>query len=188
MVKDLKNAVICSALSPLLIFADMLCYIILKKFENSKIVWQQSVYLLVYIYIIVMLLTFLILLVKLGYSLYKTKWNKILFLKATYPNFVFVILIIINLGELYYCDKICEQFIVSSWLFIDIAIAWIIANNLDSVKSTFITKEEKTTYNFGYLTIENTKKNYPILLPIITAIITAAGAIIASMLKYPIKF
>lgn len=50
-------------------------------------------------------------------------------------------------------------------------------------REVFITKEIKKTYKIHGTTIEKTTKNYPILLPITVALITASGAIIAALLK-----
>ena len=51
------------------------------------------------------------------------------------------------------------------------------------LRDVFVTKEVKKTYRIHGATIEETTKNYPIILPITVALITAGGAIFAALIE-----
>ena len=51
------------------------------------------------------------------------------------------------------------------------------------MKDLFITKEVKKSYVRGDMSVEETVKSYPVVLPIIVSVIGLIGAIISSLIK-----
>lgn len=80
-------------------------------------------------------------------------------------------------GQLPFYEKMMAFFVTDTFLAIWIAI------HLHPMKDLFVTKEIKKSYEKGEMHIEETTKSYPIVLPIIVAIIGASGAIISAMIK-----
>lgn len=77
-------------------------------------------------------------------------------------------------------QKLCITILLVS----DIILAIWIANHISKIKSMFVTIEVKKTEKIDdKVTIEETRKNYPVFLPILVAMVGAAGAIIAALLK-----
>lgn len=76
-----------------------------------------------------------------------------------------------------------QVFVMWIFLFVDIILSIWIARHLHPMKDLFVTKEVKKSYVRGDMSIEETVKSYPVVLPIIISVIGLIGAIISSVIK-----
>lgn len=76
-----------------------------------------------------------------------------------------------------------QVFVMWIFLLVDIILSIWIAKHLHPMKDLFITKEVKKSYVRGDMSVEETVKSYPVVLPIIVSVIGLIGAIISSLIK-----
>ncbi len=176
-----KNTLVFACTVPLLLLADMLGYIIthqqmqgLGNINNYKDMGIWMVQFFVYMFLC---MTTIYLLLGLSMMIKSEKNNQ---------KFWFIFLIVINLIFLW-CppDPIIiskEHLVIIVWLVTDGLIAGFISTKFNElkIKSIFKTIEVTETYHKYGKEIKKCEKTYPVLLPIIVAIISASGAIIAS--------
>ena len=72
---------------------------------------------------------------------------------------------------------------IITWIVTDLIIAKWLLINVNRAKTLFTITEIKEVYKFSDKDIEITRKHYPFLFPIIIALITALGTIIAASIK-----
>lgn len=80
-------------------------------------------------------------------------------------------------------SKILFYFRIVVFFATDIYVSGWISVHASYIRKLFIIKETKKVYKVGETHIEETEKNYPIILSIIIAIIGASGAIISATIK-----
>lgn len=173
-----KNAMIFACMVPLLLLADELCYIMIRlnvpsnSYRNFGI---ETLRFYIYIFLVMTCIYLLICLVIISRD--KTKFGK----------FIFVALIVINILSLWSTPDLriisSEHLANTIWIVTDIGIAAGISTKFNELKigSIFKTVEVTETYRKYGKEIKKREKTYPVLLPIIVAVISASGAIIASL-------
>lgn len=174
----IKNVWVFACTVPLLLLADIFVYIIIhikvKVDINNLGMWIVQFCVYIFLVMVMIYLSFC-----LGLMVNNDK-NKL--------KFFLVFLIIINL--IFTSSKsdfgsVSKEFVaLSVWLVTDIIIAGITSIKFDEfkLKSFFKTTKITKTYRKYGKEIKEEEKTYPVLLPIIVAIISASGAIIASVI------
>ena len=179
----IKNVLVFACTVPLLLLADMLGYIVINlpikalvSLTDYKDIGMWLVQFFVYMFLV---MTTIYLLICLG-TIINDEKNK--------QKFLLIFLLVLNLvflwctPTLWFISK--EHLAIIVWLITDTIIAWIISSKFDElkIKSFFKTTKITKTYRKYGKEIKEEEKTYPVLLPILIAIISASGAIIASII------
>ncbi len=165
----LKKGWIAACIAPLLFLTDIFLYVVVHKsksikdtnFENISW-WILYIFVFIFIFLIIFYLLYCLAVSKLGI------------------NISLIIISFCNLISIIYISRVPVAIFV--WIFTDIIISIIFTIKFDGLKieSIFKTIEVTETYHRYGKEIKKQEKTYPVALPIIVAIISASGAIIAA--------
>ncbi|UNL59716.1 hypothetical protein [Lactobacillus johnsonii] len=177
VILSMKEALILACTAPLLFLTDIFCYVILH--ENKSIIdtsfknimmWILYIFIFIFIFLVMICLFYTLAVAKRNYQIGLTVAGLINLISVWCQNDI---------------KKINWELIaVIIWIGTDIVISFFISKKIGELKigSIFKTVEVTETYHKYGKEIKKCEKTYPVLLPIIVAIISASGAIIASVI------